>query len=348
MILHSAAGNSQPPASNTGGKSPSSLGSASITHIDTLTFTLEVVRLGDSPELLMHDSDAICRSVEDLFLNAFDMELGFPTGQRFNGYNDSAKIRWAGHDETTNGKAHGGHVAWGGNRNKFGRDTLCIHLTGQGCESINLLNSMGGEVDLWEQLADTIQQHAGKITRLDIAYDDLGGDYGGVGAAVGWYKQGGFCAGGRMPSVKQVGDWINGHSRTLYVGKAENGKRIRIYEKGHQLGDKDSQWVRYELELRSNGRVIPVSALIYRDEVLSGSYPAMEWVLKVRAVSIPTIIKKRLRVTVDHLTAYASLSYGRLVNALSGIGMSACEIVETLRRDGLPSRLFVPPSAVPV
>lgn len=345
MILPTAAGNSQPPASNTGGKSPSYPISGSITHIDTLTFTLEVFRLGDSPEILMHDCDAICRAIEDLFLNAFDMELGTPTGQRFNGYNDSAVIRWAGHDETTNGKAHAGNVAWGGNRNKFGNDTLCIHLTGQACESINLLNTMNGDVDLWEQLADVILQHEGKITRLDIAYDDLEGRYGGVGAAVGWYKAGGFCAGGRMPSIKQVGDWINGKGRTFYVGKRENGKLLRVYEKGHQLGDDQSLWVRYELELRSKDRVIPVSALLYRDEVLAGSYPALEWLLDVRPVTVPTIIKKRLRVTIDHLTSYASLSYGRLVNAMAGIGMSAAEIVEGLRRDGLPSRLFIPPSA---
>lgn len=344
MILPTAAGNSQPPASNTGGKSPSSSPAGSITHVDTLTFTLEVCRLGDSPEILMHDSDAICRAVEDLFLNAFDMELGHPTGRRFNGYNDSANIRWAGHDETTNGKAHAGNVAWGGNRNKHGNDTLCIHLTGQGCESINLQDA-SSDISLWEQLADAIQQHDAKITRLDIAYDDLEGQYGGVGAAVGWYRQGGFCAGGRMPTINQVGDWINGHGRTLYVGKRENGKLLRVYEKGHQLGDLFSPWVRYELELRSRDRVIPPSALLYRDEVLAGAYPAMEWVLSVRPITIPTLIKKRLRVTLDHLTSYASLSYGRLVNAMAGIGMSAAEIVEGLRRDGLPSRLFIPPSA---
>ena len=330
-----------PPSSNTGGKSPSG---STATHIDTLTFTLELWRLGDTPELLMHDDDAICRAVEDLFLNAFDMELGQATGRRFNGYNDSAPIRWAGHDEKTNGKCHAGHVAWGGNRTKFGMDTLCVHLTGQACESINLLNESSPH-DLWAGLAEAIQLHAGKITRIDIAYDDLEGQHGGVGAAVGWYKAGGFCAGGRMPSVCQHGDWINGHSRTLEVGKRENGKLLRVYEKGHQLGAQDSHWVRYELELRSKDRDIPVSALLYRDEVLAGSYPALEFVLNVRPVSIPTVIKRRLRTTIDKLTGCASVAYGRLINVMSGIGMSASEIVDTLRVDGVPSRLFVPPSA---
>lgn len=330
-----------PPASNTGGKSPSG---SSVAHIDTLTFTIELWRLGDSPELIMHDDDAICRAVEDLFLNAFDLELGHPTGRRFNGYNDSSPIRWAGHDEKTNGKAHAGYVAWGGNRTKAGADTLCVHLTGQACESINLLNESSPH-DLWAGLADGIQMHAGRITRLDIAYDDLEGQHGGVGAAVGWYKAGGFCAGGRMPSVSQCGDWINGHGRTLYVGKRANGKLLRVYEKGHQLGVEDSPWVRYELELRSKDRDIPVSALLYRDEVLAGSYPALSWVLDVRPVSIPTIVKRRLRTTIDRLTECATVAYGRLINVMSGIGMSATEIVDTLRLDGVPSRLFVPPSA---
>nr|CRY97519.1 hypothetical protein [uncultured prokaryote] len=292
----------------------------------------------------MHDSDAICRSVEDLFLNAFDMELSLPTGRRFNGYKDSSVIRWAGHDETTNGKAHAGFVAWGGNANKFGNETLCVHLTGQGCESINMLNSLS-DCDLWEVTADVISQHDAKITRLDLAYDDLEGEFGGVGAAVGWYKSGAFCSGGRMPSVKQVGDWITGESRTFYIGKAENGKMMRIYEKGHQMGDLESPWVRYEVQIGSKDREIPVTALMFRDAYMAGTYPAMKFILKVAPVSIPTVVKKRLKVTLDKLTVCASVSYGKLINALTGVGMSASEVVETLRRDGLPSRMFVPPSA---
>lgn len=333
-----------PPVSNTGGKSPTSTAAALVesAHIDTLTFSMEVDALFDLGDPVRED-DAILRSIEDIFLNGLDLEIGEPTGRRLNGYADSAPLRWAGHDLATNGKALCGFVAWGGNRNKLGNDTLCVHLTGQGCEHVNLLDATNGGT--WSAIVAGLEMVAAKITRLDIAYDDLEGEHGGVGAAVGWYKEGLFSAGGRQPSVNQCGDWINGAGRTLYVGKRENGKLVRVYEKGHQLGDADSAWVRYELELHSRDRVIPFDALLMPTCYLAGSSPAMEFVADVPPVSIVTIVRQRLRVTLDHLQGWASISYGRLINAMTGVGMTAQEIVDELRVDGLPRRLFVPPAA---
>lgn len=334
-----------PPVSNTGGKSPTSTAAAAVpeaAHVDTLTFTLVVDHLFDLNDPSRED-DAILRAVEDIFLNGVDLEAGEPTGRKLNGYQDSAPIKWAGHDIKSNGKAVCGFIAWGGNRNKMGQDTLCVHLTGQGCEHVNLLDAMQGE--RWSGIRMGLEMTAAKITRIDIAYDDLEGERGGIGAAVGWYKDGSFSAGGRQPSVNQAGDWINGHSRTLYVGRRENGKLVRVYEKGHQLGDAESPWVRYELELHSRDRVIPFDALVCPTRYLAGSSPAMEWVSKVSPVPIVTVVCKRLLVTLDHLQGWASVSYGRLINAMTGVGMSAQEIVDTLRVDGLPRRLFVPPAA---
>ena len=377
-----------PPASNTGGKSPTGLHRGQITTIDTLTFSFELAALGTTPALVMHDDEAIASAITELFLNHFDMEVGQATGKRVNGYHDSAPIRFAGFEpvekadidavtqelKDARSGQHGpvcplqvqeiaerrdrlmakarqyhqavaGYVAWGGNCNKDGNDTVVVHLTGQGCESVNLLDA-SGEANCWELLADVMIQHNCKITRLDIAYDDLDGEYGGIGAAVGWYRQGGFTNGGRPPSVNQVGDWINGHGRTLYVGKRENGKMLRVYEKGHQLGDDADPWTRYELELHSRDRVIPIASLLYPDEILAGSYPALEFILECRPVSIPTVVRRKLQVTLDHLKKYARIGYGRLVNvmlALSPDDPSA--VISDLIRDGLPRRLVVPPAA---
>ncbi len=331
-----------PPVSNTGGKSPGSMAAPEAAHVDTLTFSVEVDSLFDLQDP-SRDDDAILRAVEDLWLTNLDLDIGEPTGRKLNGYQDSAPIRWAGHDIKSNGKALCGFVAWGGNRNKLGNSTLCVHLTGQGCEHINLLDAMHG--GRWEAVEMGLAMTAARITRLDIAYDDMDGERGGVTAAVGWYKAGEFSAGGRQPSVNQAGDWINGAGRTLYVGRRENGKLVRVYEKGHQLGDKDSAWVRYELELHNRDRVIPYDAIVRPTRYLAGSSPAMEWVSKVPPVSIVTVVRKRLRVTLEHLQGWASISYGKLINAMTGVGMSAQEVVDVLRVEGLPARLFVPPAA---
>lgn len=49
----------------------------------------------------------------------------------------------------------------------------------------------------------------------------------------------------------------DGRGRTFYVGRRENGKLLRVYEKGKQLGAENSPWVRIELELhnKDSGRV---------------------------------------------------------------------------------------------
>ena len=71
---------------------------------------------------------------------------------------------------------------------------------------------------------------------------------------VALYHQGAFNRGGRPPKLKEAGDWIKhcGYGRTLYLGARGNGKFLRIYEKGKQLGDRTSPWIRYEVELHSN------------------------------------------------------------------------------------------------
>ena len=72
-----------------------------------------------------------------------------------------------------------------------------------------------------------------RITRWDGAADDFEGTHS-VDEAVSEYLSGGFNAGGNRPSCSQAGNWIapDGKGRTFYVGRRENGKLMRIYEKG--------------------------------------------------------------------------------------------------------------------
>lgn len=335
-----------PPASNTGGNSFATSPNSSLAFVDTLTFTLPISHLSDDVAVtVMHDAEGIAAAVDAAFLSAFGLCVGHPSGQRKNGYVDSAAILSDSIDPVTNGKASLGYVAWGGNRNRDGEDTMCVYLTGAACEHLNLLGSP--DFDVWQTLYFALIRHAAKITRLDCAHDDLQGAMGGVDAAVSAYHSGLFTL-RRPPSVNQQGDWINGHGRTFYIGKRENGKLVRVYEKGHQLGVEDSPWVRYEVELHSTDRVIPLEAVMRPAQTLAGAAPYLATVLaSVTPVPVRTTVKHRLRITVDKLVSTCSTAYGRLVNAMVGIGMSSDEIVSSLRRDGLPSRLYVPPAAVP-
>ncbi|MFW2002610.1 replication initiation factor domain-containing protein [Acinetobacter ursingii] len=88
-----------------------------------------------------------------------------------------------------------------------------------------------------------------KITRIDYAYDDLEGAIVSPDWADLQDTLGGFQMGGRPPSFQTAGNWKrpDGSGRTAYIGKRESSKYCRIYEKGKQLGDKDSLWTRVEV-----------------------------------------------------------------------------------------------------
>ena len=335
--LNGSSAGQYPPGSNTGGNSHD----GSLAIVDTLTFTLALDHLTDDVAVTcMHDRDALARALDKAFLRAMGFTLGESTRRRINGYKDSAALLCPAVDDDTNGDTNFGYVAWGGNPTKIGQDTLCVHLTGQACEHLNLL---GGKP--WHTLVGRLERHGAKVTRLDVAHDDLTGSRGGVDAAVAAYHEGAFTI-RRPPSISNAGDWINGHSRTLYVGKRENGKLIRVYEKGHQLGDPESRWVRYELELHSRDRVIEPAAILDPAGVLAGGSPFLEALMaSVEPVKVKTIVRQRLRVTMDHLIGCGRVAYGRLINAMSGLGMTPEEVVKALRVEGLPARLYVPPAA---
>lgn len=60
---------------------------------------------------------------------------------------------------------------------------------------------------------------------------------------------------GVVPAISQVGDWIHGKARTLYVGSRTSRTFLRIYEKTAErlaAGDKNvpENWVRVELEYK--------------------------------------------------------------------------------------------------
>jgi len=53
--------------------------------------------------------------------------------------------------------------------------------------------------------------------------------------------------------IGQMGDWVRGKNRTLYIGSRQSECFVRFYEKGCKMGG-DPNWVRYEVELKPRKR----------------------------------------------------------------------------------------------
>jgi phage replication initiation protein len=125
-------------------------------------------------------------------------------------------------------------------------------------------------------LADFVDKHAAKQTRCDFALDRFDGVQGGIERINQQYKDGLCNVGGRKLKCNLVGDWNNGHDRSLYIGSRVSGKITNVYEKGDQLyGEKfGSDWLRIELRYGNQVRVLPTDMLRRPADFFAG---ASDW-----------------------------------------------------------------------
>lgn len=176
-----------------------------------------------------------------------------------------------------------GHICIGGQK-----DTILLSINGNGCT----LAKYGWERDLYNFLKKCERP---KITRIDYAYDDLDGSLVSVDWADEQDNLGRFVCHRVAPSVEKRGDWKrpNGSGRTIYIGKRTSSKFCRIYEKGKQLGDKESNWVRVEVEFKAKHYHIPLDALLYCSEHFLSAYPCFDiFDGREKAIKFETIRQK--------------------------------------------------------
>ena len=150
-------------------------------------------------------------------------------------------------------------------------------------------------------------------------------------------------------SLKKQFRFIPEKGRSLYVGSRESGKLLRIYEKGKQLGDSKSKWVRWELELHSSQRIIPLEAMIKPSEFLAGAYPALSFLNEQQCV-VKTSIRKA-KMTIDRIIENQVISTRKAINMMRTLcDMSDSEIIAKFMkgitdpesREWLPARLDIP------
>jgi len=204
-----------------------------------------------------------------------------------------------------------------------------LQITGKGC----------GVVEDWASLRELLEGLGATITRLDLALDFLEGEHT-VDDAMDMLEDGQFTSNGRTPSSMQMGDWHRGiNGRTLYVGKAKNGKMLRVYEKGKQLQSVNSEWVRFEVQLGNRDRVIPFDAITEPDRFFAGAYPALEALIGAAAETIPTTQTETLT-NLGHLLHHMRRCYGKALHqAQETCAVTPTELIEEMRVIGMPRRV---------
>lgn len=215
--------------------------------------------------------------------------------------------------------------------------TVMISLSGTGCTLANY----GWEADLHAWLS--LYAVRPKITRIDYAFDDLEGDLISVDWADEIDTVGGFQCGGRPPSVEYKGNWKrpDGSGRSFYIGKRTSSKYCRFYEKGKQLGDKESTWVRCEVELKAKHFHIPLDALVNASDFFLSCYPCFNVFGDQAKAKKFELIQQSAEISWEKAIAITVHQFGKYIQAFRQFYNDDTHLLDLLKpkKPGLPKRL---------
>jgi DNA relaxase NicK len=153
-----------------------------------------------------------------------------------------------------------------------------VILTGAGCEW----------VQDWSLFVKAgIELEESSIKRLDIALTTFKGQVTDS-MIVQAHADGRFNNRCAPPAMRSITSSDARAGITRYIGKRENHKFLRCYEKGFEMikdvpvykerishinGDKVEDIYRVELELKAVDKLIPWESILGRDQVFAGAYP---------------------------------------------------------------------------
>lgn len=302
--------------------------------------------------------DALCCNEIELWLEELNARIGVPIPEpRFtmrprrsglHGYANSADLLCDG--------LPCGLIGWGA-----ANHGCMVSFSGVGCAALD-----------FQALHDVISHVPGvRITRVDLALDDYGGEHITYQGAIAGAEAGAFHPQrGRAPSWMKIesGEFVitelaKGIAKrfgmvptkgcSFYVGSRINGKCARVYEKGKQMQSAEyPNWVRAEGELHNKDRIIPLDVLVNPDPYFAGMYPQFAtWLAAVQQSEITpvrlTTFKNKFKTSRDNAVFNMSRMAGRLVNWLANIeGLSPDKIVNQLtahlEETDIPARLRMP------
>lgn len=281
---------------------------------------------------LTFDLSSVCISEFVLQVESLiSLQVVFVSGNGLHGFTDSLHLFAV---DAEYRKSPIGVIAYGGQHQ---RGRALLQLTGSGCALVKCWMSL---LELVESLGNP------KITRVDLAADFQRGEYT-VDDAVNAYKTGKFTTGGNKPSSRLDGDWLDDIAgRSFYVGKRQNGKMLRVYEKGKQLGDKTSKWTRFEVQFGSRDREIPLNVLVMPAQFFAGAYGYLSELILTEPQKMPTEQKKEL-ISISFLLLHLKKSYGRVIDYALSRGAEFDELIDVLRIKDLPRRIDMSRQVVP-
>lgn len=285
--------------------------------IDYLTFTVSKTTFDEmlNQEVVWHtqpDDEVYIYYISQILYEIF----GFGITEKRNG---RGKFFYESYYQLGPVEVNYGTVHIGGQRN-----TVLVDLNGVGCQAAK---------PNWEQRLYDFAQTADRfsISRVDVAHDFFNGEYSPIDAKND-YDMGKFRVKGMLPKYKLEGlDWFNNDlsGKTLYIGRRGSSKFCRIYEKGKQLGDKNSLWSRFEIEFRKNDTLILPDVLINSGQYLTGAYPVGQELFTNVAKRMDSS-KRKLDTVLDEKIYYGRNQVGKLIRYLFDIGWNYEQIVKAL------------------
>lgn len=215
-----------------------------------------------------------------------------------------------------------GFIAVGGNN-----ETVHVNLTGQACARIDM-----------RKLAESISVFDHKIGRIDVAWDDFEGRYGPASGARENFLHGGFTPerGQRSEKVIFYDDMGCGGGSSFQLGDRAS-RMLRIYEKGKQLGDKESLWVRYEVQYMAAAFDLTLDNL-RNPGMLLLQYPDLDFLPVIAAGDHCARVRKETEVHLDKLVNWLRVVAGPILT-LCADTIGATTVIDLVESEKTPRRL---------
>jgi phage replication initiation protein len=224
---------------------------------------------------------------------------------------------------------------------------ISVQINGTGCA----LARKGWNEQLYDFLKKACKNP--KLNRVDLAFDDLHGDFLNIDLINQWDDEDLFFTKGNHPEFNTYGDFkrINGKGRTITIGSRKSGKYARFYERGKKEGDALSLWLRAEIEYKSTDTYIPLDILLKPSSYFIGAYPACQRIADIVGYSATPekvqIVKKQALINLDKAIAITKNQFGKYIRQFRKIYDDA-ELLNLISssKDEMPKRLIFSQSAV--
>lgn len=231
-----------------------------------------------------------------------------------------------------------GQIEFGGPHTlrKDGTPTARIELTGIGCRLYEG-EADSGHAERWLVLRAKLAGVAGKLSRVDVAFDDFAGTYN-LAHAIKMYQAGKFAVRGLTPDMESVNHAKGTKGDTIYIGSKASEKFLRIYEKGKEQGDESSVWVRWEVQFKhSTRRELDLDMLTAPADFMRGAYACLEFICAtLRRLDLS---KEQAAANIHGAIKHLRRQYGKTLNFLMQTfptDEAMGSFVINLSRPGLP------------